>query len=486
MDQEHYSKPLLGSSLVIQNSKIRLEFNVTEIFTELKQQLMLAGPFILVSFLQYSFLLTSIMFIGHLGELALSGASMATSLASVTGFSFMMGMGGALETFCGQAYGAKQYDMLGVHLQRAMAVLMLTGIPISLIWASTGQILTYFGQDLEISEQAGNYARWLIPSLFPYGLLQCQIRFLQTQNNTKPLMISTGFASLLHVLCCWILVSKLGFGSSGAALSVAIAYWINVLILGIYIKFSHTCERTWLGFSKYGVRDLAGFLVLGIPSALMVCLEHWSYEFLVLISGILPNPKLETSMMCISLSTISLAYRIPFGLGSAVSTRVSNELGAGKYEAAKLAVWVALSLVVTEVVVIGLLLVAAHGVWSKLYTDEIEVVRYMSVVMPVLALSNVMDGIQGVLSGVARGCGWQKICTLVNLGAYYLVGLPCAITLTFLYNLGGKGLWMGIICGSGVQAALLLVITARTNWEQEAKKTMNRVYYHSIPTNMVS
>lgn len=40
--------------------------------------------------------------------------------------------------------------------------------------------------------------------------------------------------------------------------------------------------------------------------------------------------------------------------------------------------------------------------------------------------------------GVARGCGRQKICMLVNLGAYYLVGLPCAIVLTFVYNFGGK------------------------------------------------
>ncbi|GKB37808.1 DETOXIFICATION 16-like protein [Tanacetum coccineum] len=407
MDQEQYSKPLLGSSLTIPKSKYRLEFDIQEIVSELKHHLLLAGPFIVVSFLQYSFLLTSLMFIGHLGELALSGASMATSFASVTGFTFMMGMGGALETLCGQAYGAEQYKMLGVHLQRAMTVIMLMGIPISIIWAFTGKIFEYFGQDLDISKEAGNYARWLIPSIFPYGLLQCQIRFLQTQNNVKPLMLSTGFASLLHVILCWILVSKFGFGSSSAALSVGISYWINVVILGI-------------------------------PSALMVCLEYWSYEFLVLLSGILPNPKLETSMMSISLSTISLAYRIPFGFGNAVSTRVSNELGAGKHEAAKLAVWVSLSLVITEVLVTGLALVASRRVWASLYTYEAEVVSYISLVMPVLALSNIMDGIQGVLSGVARGCGWQKICTLVNLGAYYLVGLPCAIVLTFVYNLGGK------------------------------------------------
>lgn len=48
---------------------------------------------------------------------------------------------------------------------------------------------------------------------------------------------------------------------------------------------------------------------------------------------------------------------------------------------------------------VGLVLVAARGVWANLYTDEAEVVSYLSIVMPVLALSNIMDGIQGVLSG---------------------------------------------------------------------------------------
>lgn len=40
-------------------------------------------------------------------------------------------------------------------------------------------------------------------------------------------------------------------------------------------------------------------------------------------------------------------------------------------------------------------------------------------------------------SGVARGCGWQKIGAIVNLGAYYLVGIPAALCFAFVYHLGG-------------------------------------------------
>ena len=40
--------------------------------------------------------------------------------------------------------------------------------------------------------------------------------------------------------------------------------------------------------------------------------------------------------------------------------------------------------------------------------------------------------------GTARGCGWQNIGACVNFGSYYLVGIPSAILLAFIFKLGGK------------------------------------------------
>ncbi|PON72284.1 Multi antimicrobial extrusion protein [Parasponia andersonii] len=435
---------------------------------------------------KYSLTMISVMFIGHLGKLSLSSSSMATSFAAVTGFTLMLGMGSALETFCGQTYGAKQYHMLGVHMQRAMLVLTLMGIPIALLWFFTEQIFSGLKQDPKIAAGAGLYSRWLIPSIFPYGLLQCQIRFLQTQSITLPLLISSGITSLVHVFVCWLLVLRFDFGSKGAALSIAISYWTNVLILAVYINFSAAGRKTWTGFSKEGMKNLLNFLKLGVPSALMVCLEDWSYEFLILMSGLLPNPKRETSMMSISLNTTSLIFRIPFGLGSAVSTRASNELGAGKPKAAHLAARMVIFLSLIECLVVSSILVLVRNIWGYIYTNEEEVVRYLAAIMPMLALFNFIDGIQGVLSGTARGCGRQKIGAYVNLGAFYIVGLPSAAILTFVVHLGGKGLWLGITCGCSLQAFLLLVITLCTNWDEEAKKAMDGIYGSSTPANILS
>lgn len=70
-------------------------------------------------------------------------------------------------------------------------------------------------------------------------------------------------------------------------------------------------------------------------------------------------------------------------------------------------------------------------------------------------------------SGVARGSGWQHIGAYVNLGSYYMVGIPVALLLGFVLELKGKGLWSGLVAGATVQTFSLSLITALTNWEKQ-------------------
>ncbi|GMN65714.1 hypothetical protein TIFTF001_034808 [Ficus carica] len=457
-----------------------------EILEELKKQLWLAGPLIFMKVLQYCLQIISIMFVGHLGELSLSGASMATSFTSVTGLSLLVGMASALETLSGQSYGAKQYHMLGTHMLRAMYVLLIVSIPLAVIWANTGYILRAVGQDADIAAEAGRYAHFLIPSIFASGLLQCLVKFLQTQNIVFPMVACSGIVTLLHILWCWVLVIKSGLGSRGAALANSISHWINVLLLSLYVKFSSSCAQTWTGFSKEAFRNVLTFLRLAVPSAAMICLEFWSFEMMVLLSGLLPNPKLETSVLSISFNTVATVWMIPSGLSSAVSTRVSNELGAGHPEAARLAVYVVLAMAISASILVGLVLILIRNVWGYAYSNEIEVVKYLAKMMPILAALHFLDGLQCALSGNARGCGWQKIGAYVNLGSYYFVGIPSAVVFAFVLHIGGKGLWLGIICALVVQVFSLLIITIRTNWEHEAKKAAERVNDCKVSVDAVS
>jgi MATE family multidrug resistance protein len=237
---------------------------------EAKRLLRLAGPLVASCILQNIIQIVSVMLVGHLGELHLAGASLATSLTNVTGFSLLSGMSSALDTLCGQAFGARRHGLLGVYMQRAMLVLALACVPVAAVWANTGRILVLMGQDPGIAAEAGTYARWLIPSLVPYVPLACHIRFLQAQSIVVPVMASSGITALSHVLLCWALIYRAGMGSKGAALSGAISYCVNLLMLVLYVRLSSACKRTWTGFSMEAFRELHRFTKLAIPSAMMV------------------------------------------------------------------------------------------------------------------------------------------------------------------------------------------------------------------------
>lgn len=181
-----------------------------------------------------------------------------------------MGTASALETLCGQSYGAKMYGKLGIFMQRAMFVLLILSIPLSMVWFYTEDILVFVHQDKSIARLAGSYARYMIPSIYAYALLQCLNRFLQTQNNVFPVFVSSGITTCLHVLLCWVFVWKSGLGHRGAALAISVSYWVNVILLSCYVKFSASCSQTWTGFSKEALSHIPAFMKLGFPSAVMV------------------------------------------------------------------------------------------------------------------------------------------------------------------------------------------------------------------------
>ncbi|KAI9101570.1 hypothetical protein K1719_023814 [Acacia pycnantha] len=451
-----------------------------KVIEEGKKQLSLALPLFSAGLLQYSLQTISLVFVGRLGTLSLAAASMATSLVSVTGFNLLMGLASALDTLCGQSYGAGQFHMLGIHMQRSILVLSLSSVFLAVIWANTEPILVAMKQDKLMSKEAGSYAYCMIPSLFAFGILQSIMRFLQTQNIVCPMMITSAAAALFHVMFCWILMFKTGLGSRGAAVAISVSYWMNVVLMALYVRFSSSCKASWTGFSKKALHNVLDFLKLAVPSAIMLCLKVWTFELMVLLSGLLPNPTLQTSVLSICLNMFSIAWMFPFGFSAAVSTRVSNELGAGNAEAASLAVRVVLGIALSEGTLLLVVMILLRNLLGRVYSDDKEIVRHVASMIPVLAVSSFLDGIQSALSGIVRGCGWQKIGAYVNLASFYLAGVPCSVILAFVVHMNAKGLWLGIVVAFTLQVAFFLVITVRTDWEKEAKEAQSRVECSTI------
>ncbi|XP_058185280.1 protein DETOXIFICATION 14-like isoform X2 [Rhododendron vialii] len=477
-----------------------------EFVGEMKKVGSIATPMVVVTVSQYLLQVVSMSMAGHLGEISLSSAAIATSFTNVTGFSLLFGMAGALETLCGQAYGAEQYKKLGVYTYSAIVSLLLVCLPVSVLWIFLDKLLLVLGQDPLISQRAGKYAIWLIPALFPYAILQSLVRYLQTQSLILPMLLCSVATLFFHIPLCWVLVFKLKMGNSGAALTIGLSYWLNVILLGFYVKYSSSVERTRTSFSRDVFLSTEEFVRFAVPSAIMVwygiftsakkyksylvfyflfavllsvvpnlvifidncSLEWWSFELFILLSGLSPNPELETSVLSIWLTTATLHFYIPYSFGVAASTRVSNELGAGNPDAARLAVWAVIALDAIEDTIASATLFCCRHILGRAFSNDKEVVDYVTDMAPLLCISIIMDSFQAVLSGVARGSGWQHIGAFVNLGAFYLVAIPVALLLGFVLHMGGRGFVIGLTTGPTIQFVLLSLVTSLTDWQKQA------------------
>ncbi|KAJ8562976.1 hypothetical protein K7X08_031428 [Anisodus acutangulus] len=411
---------------------------------EVKRIGYLAGPMAAVTLSQYLLQVISLLLVGHLGELYLSSTAVAFSLSSVTCFTLLIGMASALETLGGQAYGAHQYKEVGTQTYTAIFSLFIVSIPISIVWIYMEYLLIFMGQDPQISHEAGRFLMYLLPAFFGYATLQPLIRYYLMQSMIIPLLISSCLTIAIHVPLCWFLVYQSGLKNIGAALSMDVSLWMNVAILASYMRYSPACEKTRVPISWEIFDGMKEFFKFAIPSAVMICLEGWSFEIIIVLSGLLPNPQLETSVLSVCLNILSTLYSIPYGLSAAVSTRVSNELGAGNPQGARTSVIIVMLLAVIEAIVASTTLFSCRYFLGYIFSNEKEVVEYLSNLAPLVCLSVIMDTLQATLSGVARGCGWQHIGAYVNLASFYLFGVPIAALLGFYSHLRAKGLWKSL------------------------------------------
>ncbi|XP_020966928.1 protein DETOXIFICATION 49-like isoform X3 [Arachis ipaensis] len=448
----------------------------------------IAFPMILTGLLLYCRSMISMLFLGRLGELALAGGSLALGFANITGYSVLSGLAVGMEPICGQAFGAKKFTLLGLCLQRTILLLLFTSIPITLLWLHVKQILLLCNQDEDIATQAQSFLVYSIPDLIAQSFLHPLRIYLRTQSITLPLTLCAAFSILLHIPINYLLVSHLNLGIKGVALS---GVWTNfnlVASLILYIVFSGTHNKTWGGFTFECFTQWRNLLNLAIPSCISVCLEWWWYEIMILLCGLLVNPRATVASMGILIQTTSLLYIFPSSLSFSVSTRVGNKLGEQQPSKAKLSAIVGLICSIMLGLTALVFSVMVRNIWATMFTEDQEIIALTSMVLPIIGLCELGNCPQTTGCGVLRGTARPKVGAHINLGCFYLVGMPVAIWLAFFASFDFQGLWLGLLAAQASCALTMLLVLYATDWEFQAQRAekltaTDAVLLHDDPEN---
>ncbi|KAF9133632.1 hypothetical protein BGW39_009360 [Mortierella sp. 14UC] len=436
---------------------------------EFKILLRYSGPVVLTYILQNSLQMASLISLGHLGSIELAASSLASMFAAVTCWSVSLGTATALDTLCSQSFTSHHPHVLGVHLQRAVLVLMLLFIPIAGVWLVSEQIFSLLGQEPALARHAALFLRGLMPGAPAFLMFECVKKFLQAQGNMHASTYVLLIASPLNVVLNYTLVwnKYIGLGYIGAPIATSISYWNMLILLLLYIRFVDG-RQGWGGWSHDAFTGWRTFLKLAIPGVMMVCTEWWAFEVVSLAASYLGTISLAAQSVVVQ--TSGLLYTIPFGISIAASNRIGNLIGKGDHRSAKIASRVSLALAIIFGMSNSTMLLLLKDRWGRLFSEDVDVVKTVAMVLPLVALFQISDGIAGVAGGVLRGVGLQHLGAYLNLVAYYIVAFPVGYVLAFKLGYGLKGLWSSLCVALWMVSAGEFWVIVKTNWPREVER----------------
>ncbi|GBF89389.1 MATE efflux family protein [Raphidocelis subcapitata] len=441
----------------------------------------LAGPLWLQNSAQMALGLIAVAFVGHLGDpLALSQVVLANSVFNISGSVFIMGLSAGMETFCGQAIGAGNHAFLGVVLQRAGLITLLACLPITLLWAHTGPILTALGQPSAIVAGAARYLWQVAPAIWLMAPQECLKRYLLAQRVVLPGTLIAGATTLAAPLFYSLIMNRLRPGLDGAAAAFVLCSATSTVLLAAYTAHRDWRRRgrpdaTWAGLSRGALEGWGEYLALAVPALGAIAAEWLAFECMIVSSGLLPNAEVAMGVMGLAFQCSAAAYMSSMALSAAANTRVANELGAGHGAAAARSCWVALAAVAATQAALSVGVMAGGRRLAGLLSNNEEVLALTMQLLPFLAASFVGDGINAVLQGVLRGAGRQLLGAGLNALGYWVLGVPFALLLGFKAGLGVVGFWAGLCATTSSQALLQAAVVARLDWRREAARARELV-----------
>ncbi|KAF8387884.1 hypothetical protein HHK36_026546 [Tetracentron sinense] len=456
-----------------------------EVMEELKRMKQIGFPIAAMSLMGYLKNMISVICMGRLGSLELAGGALAIGFTNITGYSVLSGLAMGMEPLCTQAFGSCNFSLLTLTLQKTILMLLCASVPISLLWINLEPLMLRLHQNPDISHVASLYCQFVLPDLAINSLLHPLRIYLRSKGTTWPLMWCTLLPVLLHLPLTIFLAFTLHLGVPGVAVATFITNLNTLLFILGYMSYTRTCQEFFYtplspDSSRFSSNSLVGeewgmLLRLALPSCLGVCLEWWWYEFMTLLAGYLHQPRAALATSAIVIQTTSIMYTLPTALSASVSTRVGNELGAGRPGKARLATITAIALAVLVSMLGVLWTTLGRETWGNVFTQDVEVLELTMAVLPIIGLCELANCPQTTGCGVLRGTARPSIGAAINFYSFYLVGTPLAIVLAFVLKLGFIGLCYGLLAAQVTCALSIVTVIYRTDWERESLKARDLV-----------
>ena len=388
--------------------------------------------------------------VGHFSTSDLAAASFVNSVFNIP-ILFGMGFSYGLTPLVGQFFGRGDKFRVGGLLRNSLLANFMIGLFLSVAMGIMYLNVHRMGQPEE-----------LLPLIRPYFLLQLTSlvfvmmfnsfkQFADGITDTKTSMWIMLSANLLNIIGNSLLIYGVwglpALGLTGAGISTLASRIFMFVAFAILFFRKQSYRRYLVGYHRttYNTGDLKVLNRMGIMVGLQMGMETALFSISGVMIGWLGTVPLAAHQVVASIST--LGFMVYYGVGSAVSIRVSNFFGRGDIagvQRATLAGTHLLGLLAISVSVF-FLLVREHIGW--LYTSSEDVVNLVAVLMVILVFYQFGDSLQIIFANALRGVADVTSMAVISFIGYFVIALPVSYICGFVLDWGIEGIWVGYPVG---------------------------------------
>ncbi|ROO24420.1 MATE family efflux transporter [Salinisphaera orenii] len=421
-------------------------------------------------------------------DVAMTGHASARDLAAVSVGSslwlplvlFMIGTLMGLTPIVAQHVGARRFGAIRPAVHQALWVAAVLGVACALgVRALAAPVFTLMSVPEDVATLALRYLDGValgLPAIALYetlrfysdgmGHTRASLQFallglaVNIVANYGLIHGGDGLVALFGADLPAPLLALPALGAAGCGIATAISMWTMFVAMFCYTRLARVYARARFGAAfSWPVPALIGELLrVGLPVGVAIFAEVSLFTVIALfLAG---YGEIVIAAHTVALNFSSVLFMLPLSLGMALTVRVGQALGRGKYRHARFVAFNGVACALAAAFVIDLIIVLGAPWAVSLYTGNAEIQRLAVQLLLIATLYQFSDALQVSIAGALRGYKDTRIIMIVTLVSYWGVGVGLGNLLGrgvagAFEGLGVYGYWIGLIAGLSVAAALL-------------------------------
>ncbi|MBO9400771.1 MATE family efflux transporter [Shimia sp. R9_3] len=351
------------------------------------------------------------------------------------------------------------------------------GLVVLPLFFLSGALLLGLQQGPEVADLAQAYLRIAGFGLMPALLVMVLKSYLAALEHTRVVFWVTVVAVPVNALVNYGLIfGNWGLpelGVRGAAIASIIVQFVSLLGVILYAVRALPQHELFARIWRPDWDVFAQVFKLGLPIGLTNLAEVGLFSASSVMMGWLGTVALAAHGIALQLA--SLAFMLHLGLSNAATVRVGNAMGRkdADHMARGSLVAIVMSLAVSLITVAVFLAFPQQLLGMFIDPEEPQRVAILATgvsLLYVAALFQVVDGAQVMALGLLRGVQDTRGPMVIAAISYWLLGVTCAYVLGFKAELGGVGVWLGLVLGLTAAAVLLMYRFWRTDLSRLREK----------------